>query len=334
MTGAELIIKIIADDKELQATLKGIASKLKAVMGMSVAGLSLKKIFTDSLDAASAYEEKLDRLRDVLKATGGISGMTAQSLLETASALKDVTVFSQGAIIEAETVLLGFTKIGKDVFPQATAATLDLADKMKTDAASAARLLGRALQEPEQGIRALKAADIILSEAEKKLIKDLSDTGKAAEAQRFILDKLSGTVGGMAERSGTYADKTQVLSNEINSLAKNTGNIFLPEMKRLVQTAGEILSVVNKMIVAARGPSIEAIPTEILQKAVSDAQEWIKRNPKLFKLGFNIGFDREKIAEAQQELKKRAEETRNAAKGQEKQISEEARKKYQDQLKV
>ena len=61
--------------------------------------------------------------------------------------------------------------------------------------------MGRALEDPLQGTRALRSANIILDESQKEQIKRLVEQGDKLGAQRYILDLLAKQVGGSAKRT-------------------------------------------------------------------------------------------------------------------------------------
>ena len=69
---------------------------------------------------------------------------------------------------------------------------------------SAAVQLGKALEDPEQGLSALRRVGVSFSESQRDLIKTLVDTGQTLEAQQVILRAVEQQVGGAgaAQASG------------------------------------------------------------------------------------------------------------------------------------
>ena len=65
-----------------------------------------------------------NQLNAVLKSTAGVAGVTAQAADDLAKSLEGVTNFDDEAVLSAENLLLTFTKIGKDIFPQTTETVL------------------------------------------------------------------------------------------------------------------------------------------------------------------------------------------------------------------
>jgi len=178
-------------------------------------------------------EKVANRTNNIIQATGGIAGVTAKEVSELAASLQKTTTFSDEAVQSAENILLTFTNIGKNVFPQATKSTLDLATRLGVDASSAAETLGKALQDPEQGLSRLTRAGIVFTDAQKAQIKAFQDNNDIASAQKVIMDQLAGTIGGLAtgevnSLSGSMAQAR----NAISDAAEIIGAQFAPFAKK------------------------------------------------------------------------------------------------------
>lgn len=92
-------------------------------------------------------------------------------------------------------------------FDRATKAALDLAAGGFGEMETNARLLGRMLENPTKNLNALTRAGITFTEAEKRKIKQLQESGKKLEAQDLILQSIEGRVLGLAEASATPFEK-------------------------------------------------------------------------------------------------------------------------------
>lgn len=109
--------------------------------------------------------------------------MTMDSLNSLTQAMVKNTTYSDDEVKSGESMLLTFTQIGKNVFPQATAATLDYAQKMGVDAKSAALTLGKALNDPANGLSKLMRAGVTFTDQQKKQITAMQKAGDTAGAQ-------------------------------------------------------------------------------------------------------------------------------------------------------
>lgn len=175
---------------------------------------ALRYVVRQSIEAQDAQAQ----LEARLKSTGGVAGRTAEQLNEQAAALQKVTKFSDEAVTDAQTMLLQFTRVRGGVFDRATESVLDLATAMRTDAPSAAKTLGAALDNPIDGLRRLSQAGVIFTKGEKDLVEQFIRTNRLAEAQDVILDKLEERMGGAAKAArDTLGGALEGLRNEFDN---------------------------------------------------------------------------------------------------------------------
>ncbi len=173
---------------------RGLATRLAPLAVIGAAGM-LGKTF---LEKTIAQEKAVKSIEAVIKSTGGVAGVTSKAAQELAASLQKVTTFGDEAILPAEALLLTFTKIGKDVFPDATKIVLDMSEALGQDLKSSAVQVGKALNDPILGVSALRRVGVSFSASQQKVIKDLAETGRVAEAQRLILKELQTEFGGAA----------------------------------------------------------------------------------------------------------------------------------------
>lgn len=201
---------------------EGAAGKLKTTLGglsglAAATGLGLigAKILKETIDAQNAYAQ----LEAAVRSTGGAAGYTAAALAEQASELQRVTTYSDEAVESAQALLLTFDKIKGDTFRDATHAVADLAARMGGDLQGAALQVGKALQDPEQGLVALRRSGVSFSDAQTKVIKDLYAGGEAAKAQSMILKELEHEFGGSAAAArNTLGGALVALKNQFSDL--------------------------------------------------------------------------------------------------------------------
>lgn len=215
------------------------------------------------LGEAMAAEKVQAQLNAVLKSTGGVAGVTAEAANELAGNLSKVTTFEDDAILSGENLLLTFTGIGKDVFPMATEAMLDISTAMGTDLKSSANMLGKALNDPAAGITALTRVGVVFTEEQKKMIESMVAAGDTAGAQKVILEELNKEFGGSAVAAGeTLPGKLEILKNGFGNLAEGIGTGILTSLQPLIdmffQTANEAMPAVETAI-AALVPGVQSI---------------------------------------------------------------------------
>lgn len=242
-----------------------------AALGVGVAGAAvvgvaaLKKYIVNTIEAERVQSQLAARIRS----TGAAAGLALGDLNNMADALQRATTFDDEAIGEAQAMLLTFTRIGRETFPRATEAVLDMSTALGTDLKSAALQVGKALNDPVAGLTALSRAGVQFTDDQKDLIRGMVDTGRTADAQAVILRELETQMGGSARAArDTLGGAVQALKNSFDNLlegdAKGGGLIETrqaieslnttlndPAIKRGVDTiAGGIFEILNAAVAA------------------------------------------------------------------------------------
>jgi lambda family phage tail tape measure protein len=151
-----------------------------------------------AVDAAEEFNQAQRKLDAVLAATGQSAGQSKDQLTELAEGYAHTTLYTAEQVQQSEAILLTYQKIHSDVFDKALQATLDVSTLFDRDLTSSARAVGRALEDPVNGMTALTRAGVMLDPVMKENIKNLVETGQQAAAQQLILDALSHAVGGQS----------------------------------------------------------------------------------------------------------------------------------------
>lgn len=176
--------------KRIDGVMKGVGGSLAAIG----AGLAFKSI----IDEAGEAEQALKQLQQTIKSTGGVAGVTVDSVTQISGEIQKLTGVSDDAVNSMASVLLTFTKVGKQVFPEATKAIVDMSAKLGTDLKSSAVMVGKALNDPVKGMTALSKAGVSFSQGQKDTIKALVESGNTLKAQQMILRELQTEFGGAA----------------------------------------------------------------------------------------------------------------------------------------
>lgn len=205
---------------QVNAKSGNLAGAARATAAVAVAGATAAAAVMSLYIAKTIEAEKVQaQLGARVKDTAGVAGRSLAQLNEQAGKLQSITVFDDEAIGNAQAMLLTFTQIRGVNFDRTIEASLDLATVMGTDATDAAKVLGKALSDPEKGLSALSRAGVTFTAAERERIKAMVDAGQVAEAQGLILDKLSGKMGSAAEAArDTLGGAVQALKNSFDNL--------------------------------------------------------------------------------------------------------------------
>jgi hypothetical protein len=216
--GRDLDKRTRAMEKRAQEFGRQLGTALK--VGVGIAATALGIYIKNTIEAEKVQAQLTARLND----TAGAAGRSLRQLNEQAEKLQSLTVFDDESIGQAQAALLTFTQIQGLNFDRTIEAATDLATVMGTDVAAAAKVLGKALSDPEKGIGALRKAGITLTEDQKALVKELQATGDMAGAQGVILDALAGKMGTAAEAArDTLGGALQGLQNSFNNLLEGDG---------------------------------------------------------------------------------------------------------------
>ena len=133
-----------------------------------------------------------------------------------------------------QAVLLTFTDIRGDRFEQATGAVLNMATALGTDLQSAALQVGKALNDPRQGVTALSRAGIQFSDVQKANIRQMVEMGDVSGAQAIILKELETQFGGIAEAMAkTPTGQWTVAMNALGDALEQVGQIITPYITQL-----------------------------------------------------------------------------------------------------
>jgi hypothetical protein len=198
------------------------------------------------IEKAREAEESQAKLKAVLTATGEAAGINVEGMKRIEEELVRVTTFSHEAARGAETVLATFTNVRGDQFRETMKAAADLAVVFNIDLTTAARKVGRALENPEDGLKALAKMGVQFTASQKDVIKSLVETGQTAKAQEEILKAINAKVGGSAEAAAkTATGALHQIKNAYDELAATIGTVVLPVVSSAMTAINGIAAVSN-----------------------------------------------------------------------------------------
>jgi hypothetical protein len=257
MAEGNLKFTIEIDDKG-SATIKnldGSIEKLKNttatstdVMGKSVSSLwqqvaigsavwdmvkgSIKGFYVDAIREFADSQKGILLLGNAVKNAGSDFRLTTGDLVEMSEALKKTTMFTDDELIAAEGLMLRFDHISSKTFPRIIGATTDLATAMGIDLRSATMMVGKAMENPLEGMNALARAGIKLSDSEKDQIKVLMEHNQGFEAQDIILKKIEKQMGGanveaMKGLSGAFKEAGDFWDDFKKEVGKGFGELII-----------------------------------------------------------------------------------------------------------
>ncbi|MDB4922266.1 hypothetical protein [Mucilaginibacter sp.] len=261
MSSGEAQKGFFSDFKKGFSEIEEIAGRVTAgaiiYKGVSAALDGIGEIWGESEKAFIEAEKTQTQLQTVLKSTSGAAGETQQALLKLQEVEMNKTGVDDDVIAKGEEMLLTFTNVKGVIYEKAIPAIIDMTAAMNGGDVSMESIqktslqVGKALQDPINGITALKKAGVSFTEQQKDQIKVMQDGGNMMGAQTVILNELAKEFGGTAEAlkntsSGlkqTYETDLGNLEERIGAWIVNMKNVWLglfdPLIKSLADTRTE-----------------------------------------------------------------------------------------------
>jgi len=278
---------------EADRELAKLSSKFKK-FGASMAdlGKSMSISLTAPLVAFAAMgikearetEVALSKVKNALAQTGAVAKQTAPQLKAAADAFEAKSLYEADQILSDVTAnLLRFGKILPENFQAAQQAAVDLAAATGKDLSAASIAVGKALQDPVKGMKALKDVGITLTDAQKKVVAQMVATGDAAKIQSTILGLLASKTHDAA-LAAQNSDPYNQLSDAIKNLGEQFGTALLPYLKA---TADNLTSVTTAFT-NLNGPAKDIIVTLGLMVALTGPVLYLFGNIIKIASGFRV----------------------------------------------
>lgn len=255
------IVFITGEVKGLNKALGDAQRKTRATIGniqgmmtsmgrnMTMVGGAITGAFAGTLKMASDSESASKQLDAVLASTRHAAGLTADQIKNMASELQSLTTFEDDAIVSGQSLLLTFTKIGGDIFPQATETMLNMSQALGQDMKSSAVQLGKALNDPIKGITALSRVGVSFTQEQRDMIAAMVEAGNTAGAQKIILDELATEFGGSARAAAqTFGGQLKSLNNSLGDIGEQIGFAIMPAIQNLLPKIQEMVPKIADLV--------------------------------------------------------------------------------------
>ena len=276
-----------------------------------------------SIQAAEEAERSYNRLEAVLKATGNASGLTARQIAASADMIEASTLATSEQVQDAASVLATFRSVAGDTFTRTLRLAQDMAAVFGGDLNSRVTQLGKALEDPVDGLSSLTKVGIDFTATQRDLIETLVETGRQAEAQKIILDALEQRVG------GSGAGEAKGLTGAANRLSDAWNNLLedIGQTRVVSGSAETALNGLSSAVEGIRGLFKEDTFGEKvfdLNKKILNAEERLKdlRENSSYSNDRLVGAQEARVAQLRTEL----DEVLADAKASAKSFSEEQRK--------
>jgi hypothetical protein len=224
--------KILSSSGESGAGLFSTFEKMHDVMQGPVAAVkeviatfAELKAKLDEMESEWAKAEKASTiLGSVLQSTGANAWTTKGKLEALAGSLSELTGREKTEIVSMESVLLGFQNVKGDTFDRAAKSILNMSTVLGTDLTSAAKEVGKALNDPTSSLDALTRAGVKFDAQESAMIKTMAQTGDIAGAQNRILEAMDKHFGDSAQAVGELDSMLKTkLANSVKEVQEQIG---------------------------------------------------------------------------------------------------------------
>lgn len=303
--------------------------------GLALTGLTIGA--KTALSAFTALELQQTTYIGVLEATGYAAGKSADDIERLAEAIRHSTMATLGDVRAASAVLLTFRSVSGEAFDEALRLSQDLAAVGFGSITSAATMMGKALEDPIQGLTAMRRVGVTFSEQQKAMVKNFLETGQRAAAVEVVLKGVRNQVGGAGARQGnTLAGAWHQLSESTSNWLETTGETIAKALgisaairgiagaidavneraASLGTAAGQLqrLQELQAMGEKGLGPQIEAAKIRADVESVVNSYERLSLEMRTFQEGQQSAVDA--TQGAINKLKEEGEQLRRTALGQ------------------
>lgn len=203
-------------------------------------------------DANGALAQVENRLANM----GNASGRTSEQLQDSARDLEKLSNFDKTNILKDVTEnLLNFGRISGTIFDRAQAAAVNYAAGSGKALDSASQTIGKALEDPVKGMKALADAGITFTDAQEAQIKALVKSGQGVQAQSMILAELERRYNGAAA-AARAANPDAAFLNAWSDFQEIVGQIVLKFLPPLTDLLTSVLEAFNGLSPATQGVAV------------------------------------------------------------------------------
>ena len=186
-----------------------------AAAGLAAAAIKINAIG----ESAAAGDRRLQNITKQMGLFGDKSDDVSKRLLEFADAQERLT--GVDTVVATQAKLMTFAELAKTAdqvggaFDRATMAAIDMAAAGFGSAEGNAVQLGKALNDPIKGIKALTKSGITFTEKQQQMITAMVETGKMGQAQNMVLKAIETQVKGTAAATSTASGRITQSFNQI-----------------------------------------------------------------------------------------------------------------------
>lgn len=222
-------------------TLKGTLGALGIATGIS----SVMHYFESAVESAHKLHEAEAQVKAGLESTGGAAKVSFEELEKAAGRFSSHMKASKAEVMDLQAQLLTFGGVTRENFDGITEATLNIAARIHRGTTEMAIMMGKAFDNPAEGLRKLMRAGVMFDEQEKKRIEMLVAKGHIVEAQQVMLKEIESKYGGSAvaefnaDPAAQYKKAIGAIKREIGEGALELEHELIPALQWFAKTVKE-----------------------------------------------------------------------------------------------
>jgi hypothetical protein len=262
----------------ISSAFSGVAKSVGAIgIAATGAAAAIGGIAYKLISMAEEGIQAENRIKNVVK-TMGLFGDQSDDVADRLIKMADATELATGVdgdlIMAAQAKLATFKELAKTAgttggaFDRATQASVDMAAVFGGDASNYAVQLGKALEDPEKGLAALKRTGALTTSQIKAISEEFAATGNRAKAFDQVLKAIETQVGGSANATASGMARIKVsVGQMLDEIGKPMSEVFSKFAADVAKMTPQIVDSFSKIAPKIRevGYTITAALAEALQ---------------------------------------------------------------------
>lgn len=225
------------------------SGKKMAALGRSTMLLAMPvfAFFGGTIAKFNAQEKAVAEVTSSLESMG-VTWTDAGQIQARAKELALFSTFPDQDILHMQSVLLTFGNITGDQFAATEQMAIDMSAALGQDLASSAIMLGKAFNDPIEGLSALSRVGVSFSEDQKAAIKKMADAGDLMGAQGIMMEVMERQFGGTAKAiAGTDGGKLKIAMNDFGDMMEIIGAVLAPILVDILQVIVPLVSAFDRL---------------------------------------------------------------------------------------
>jgi hypothetical protein len=252
------------------------------LLGAALTGAAA--IITTNVQSLARIETINAQTAQTITTMGNAANISAGEVEALAGRLESLTAVEAESIQEGANLLLTFGNIrdelgeGNDIFSQTTEIMVDMGVALRKGPVETATMLGKALNDPIQGLTALRRVGVSFTEQQIEQVRVLQQSGDLMGAQKLILAELQNQYGGSgAAYAATFTGQLELMGHELGAIGEEATMAVMPALQMMVEELRELIPVIGPQLKAA----IESVDWKGLITAVVDFTRFLVTNAEV-----------------------------------------------------